>query len=152
MNVKAIVASAKHYYFNLWRGHEKISPAFGEKVHITRLGWNHICYSPRRLLKDKIIRLKKLPLARALIETATTYQTVRKVGIFTQYGFRAIKGDTVIKVVVSQKDGSYKKLLYSVMFKSLKHHRQYLIGKNNNRKIRKFIKENPKSSYIRRRK
>ena len=151
MNTKTIIASAKDYYFNQWRGHEKISPAFGKKVYITRLGWNHICYSPRRLLKDKIIRLKKLPLARDLIETATTYQTVRKVGIFTQYGFRAIKGDTVIKVVVSQRDGSSKKLLYSVMFKSLKHQRQYLIGKNNDKKIRKFKKENPKP-YVRRRK
>ena len=150
MSTKNIIDTAKDYYFNQWRNHEKISPAFGEKVYITRLGWNHICYCKRRLLADKIIRLKKLPLARELIETATTYQTVRKVGIYTQYGFRAIKDDTVIKVVVSQKEGSAKKLLYSVMFKSLIHQRQYIVNKKNDKKIRKFKDENPKP-FIRRR-
>lgn len=135
-NIKILIAKAKDYYFNNWRGHEKVSPAFKEKVYVTRLAWNHICYHPRRLLTDKLIRLKKLPLARELLETATTFQTIKKQGKYILYGFRAIKDDTVIKVVVSQKEGGQKKELYSVMFKSLKHQKQY---NNWKKKIKKGV-------------
>jgi len=37
-----------------------------------------------------------------------------------------------------------------VMFKSLKHHHQYLVDKNNDKKIKKFIKKNYKRSIKRR--
>ncbi len=150
-NIRRLIAQAKDYYFNHWRGHENICPAFKEKVYVTRLAWNHICYHPRRLLTDKIIRLKKLSLAKELLDSATSYQTIQKQGQFILYGFRAIKADTVVKVVVSEKENSKRKELYSVMFKILKHQQQYKLNKKNDNLIRKFRRENPRP-IIRRRK
>lgn len=79
--VQSIIKRAKDYYFREWKGREKTCPAFGEKVYLTKLGWNHIVHHPRRTLTDKIIRLKKLSLAREILEKATTYQTLQKKGI-----------------------------------------------------------------------
>lgn len=101
--LKQIFKKAKEYYFNEWRGTEKVCPAFGEKVYVTKLGWKHIAKHPRRNLVDKIIRLKNLKLAREVLETSTTYQTLQVKRGFYLYGFRAIKRNKVIKVVVSSK-------------------------------------------------
>lgn len=142
--VKKIIEQARDYYFNKWRGNEKICPAFKEKVYITNLGWNHIVKHPRRLLVDKIIRLKKLPLARDVLETATTYQTCEKRGKYYLYGFRAIKDDTVIKVVVSSRTKTSKKSLFSVMFKNIDRNEQRKIIQHNEKIISAFRKNNPK--------
>lgn len=143
-SVKSIIDKAKDYYFNHWRGHEKVSPAFGEKVFITKLGWNHIAKHKRRLLVDKLIRLKKLPLAREVLETATTYQTVTQRGKYLLYGFRAIKDRTVIKAVVSSKGTTGRKVLYSVMFKSLDRQVQRRTMIANRKLVVQFRKRNPR--------
>ncbi|MFZ5366350.1 MAG: hypothetical protein ACOZBZ_03570 [Patescibacteria group bacterium] len=57
-SIKLIIKKAQKFYFEEWRGHEKICPAFGEKVYVTKIGWRHIAKHPRRKLVDKIIRLK----------------------------------------------------------------------------------------------
>ena len=137
-SIKPILKKAKDYYFNQWRGHEKECPAFGERVYLTRVGWNHIVYHPRRTLVDKIIRLKKLSLAREILEKATTYQTLQTKGDFCYFGFTAIKGDTRIKVVVSSRGMKSKKILYSVMFKSLVKQRKKNIDKHNKKMIAEF--------------
>jgi len=137
-SIKPILKKAKDYYFNQWRGHEKECPAFGERVYLTRVGWNHIVYHPRRTLVDKIIRLKKLSLAREILEKATTYQTIQTKGDFCYFGFTAIKGDTRIKVVVSSRGMKSKKILYSVMFKSLVKQRKKNIDKHNKKIITEF--------------
>jgi len=116
---KDIEARAKEYYFNIWRGHEKVIPAFNEIVYVTRIGWNHIVHHPRRTLKDKIIRLKKLELARQVLETSSHYQTAEIRGKFYYYGIQAIIKDTRVKVIVTSKGPKGRKLLYSVMFKSI---------------------------------
>jgi len=100
--LKSITNKAKKFYFEEWRGHEKVCPAFGEKVYITRLGWDHIVYLPRRRLVDKIIRLKNLPIAREILETANTYQTVERKGSYFLYGLWVVKGNKKFKVVVFQ--------------------------------------------------
>jgi hypothetical protein len=33
---------AHRFYFNKWRGNEKTTPAFGQKIQVTRSGWNHL--------------------------------------------------------------------------------------------------------------
>lgn len=141
---KSILKKAKDYYFDQWRGYEKECPAFGEKVYLNRIGWNHIVYHRRRTLVDKIIRLKKLPLAREILEKATTYQTLQSKGEFYYFGFTAIKGDTRIKVVVSSRGMKGKKILYSVMFKSLVRQRQRNIDRHNKKIISDFIRKTPK--------
>lgn len=141
---QSVVKRAKEFYFNQWRGHENVCPAFGEKVYLTRIGWDHIVYHPRRTLVDKIIRLRKLPLARELLEKATTYQTLQIKKGFYYFGFTAIKGDTRIKVVVSSRGKEGKKILYSVMFKSLERQAQRNIDKHNSKIIAEFRKKNPR--------
>ena len=141
--LKHIIKKAKDYYFNEWRGNENVCPAFGEKVYLTELGWRHIAKHPRRLLVDKIIRLKNLKLARELLETSTTYQTLKIQGRYYLYGFRAIKQGRVIKVVVSSRGKRRRKLLYSVMFKSLKRQEQRKIERYNKKIIAEFRKQRP---------
>lgn len=142
--LKSIIEKAKKYYFKEWRSSEKITPAFNEKVFVTKLGWNHIVHHPRRKLIDKIIRLKKLHLAREVLETATTYQTLQKRGKFYLYGLQAIKGDTRIKVVVSSKGKGGKKVFYSAMFKSLSRQERIKIDKHNKRIIAEFRRKHPR--------
>lgn len=139
--LKTIFDNAKDFYFNRWRGSEKVAPAFGEKVYITRLVWNHITKHPRRLLVDKIIRLKKLSLAKEVLETSTTYQTVQKRGEIYYYGFRAIKENTVAKIVVTSKGKSGKKFLYSVMFKNISRAKQKEIDRHNKRLVIQFKRQ-----------
>jgi len=143
-SVKSTIRKAKNYYFNVWRGKEKMCPAFGEKVYITKLGWNHIAYHPRRTLVDKLIRLKNLPLAQKVLETATTYQTLEIRGDLYFYGFQAIQGNKMVKVVVTSKGEAGKKLLYSTMFKSMARQEQRNIERHNKRLINEFRKSHPR--------
>ena len=136
--ISSIIRKAHDYYFTQWRGSEKICPAFGEKVYVTGLGWRHIAKHPRRLLVDKLIRLRNLRLAREVLEESTTYQTVQRNGKYALYGFRAIKGDRVIKVVVSAKDGGKRRVLYSVMFKSISKQEQRKIIQHNKKIVDEF--------------
>lgn len=53
-SLKSIEKKAKEYYFRQWRGNEKICPAFGEKVYITNLGWNHKKVSQGDIPKEEI--------------------------------------------------------------------------------------------------
>lgn len=141
---KDIETKAKDFYFNKWRGNEKIIPAFGEKVLVTKLGWNHIVHHPRRTLLDKIMRLKKLELARQVLETATHYQTVEVRGRFYYYGFQAVIKDTRVKVIVTSKGEKGAKFLYSVMSKNILRQRQKAIDRQNSNLIKEFRKRNPK--------
>jgi hypothetical protein len=150
-HIKDIETKAKMYYFNDWRGNEIIIPAFGEIVYISKLGWNHIVHHPRRKLKDKIIRLKKLPLAREVLEKSTTYQTVEVRGQIYYYGIQAIVKDTRVKIVVTSKGVDGKKYLYSVMLKNISRQQQKVIDKQNQKLINEFRKKNPRI-YPKRRK
>ncbi|WKZ25772.1 MAG: hypothetical protein QY322_00440 [bacterium] len=147
---KDIEAKAKNYYFNEWRGSEKIIQAFNEIVYVNRIGWDHIVHHPRRSLKDKIIRLRKLDLARQVLETSSHYQTVEVRGKFYYYGIQAIVDNTRVKVIVTSKGKDGKKILYSVMFKSLSRQQQKIVDKQNEKLISEFRKNNPKVSPRRR--
>ncbi|MFA5935218.1 MAG: hypothetical protein WC827_05035 [Candidatus Paceibacterota bacterium] len=141
---KDIETKAKDYYFNKWRGSEKKIQAFGEIVYVNRIGWNHIVHHPRRSLKDKIIRLKKLELARKVLETSSHYQTVEVRGQFYYYGIQAIVEDTRVKVIITSKGAKGKKILFSVMFKSISRQQQKIIDKQNDKLINEFRKSNPR--------
>lgn len=141
---KDIETKAKDYYFNKWRGHEVVIPAFKEIVYVNRIGWNHIVHHPRRTLLDKIMRLKKLELARQVLETSSHYQTMEVRGKFYYYGIQAVVGDTRVKVVVTSLGAKGKKVLYSVMFKSLSRQQQKIIDKQNTKLIKEFRRTNPK--------
>lgn len=142
--VKTIIGRAKKYYFEEWRGNEKICPAFGEKVYITRTGWNHIVHLPRRRLVDKIIRLKNIKVAREILETANTYQTIEKKGPYYRYGLWVVKGDRRFKVVVSSKGRKGRKILLSFMVSSLTKRQQIKIDKHNKKIIAEFRKKHPR--------
>ena len=118
--LKNLIEKARRYYFEEWRGNEKICPAFNEKVFVTRVGWDHIVHHPRRILADKLIRLKRLSVAREILETATTYQSVEKRGKYFLYELSAVKKGVVTKVIVSSKGQKGKKIFFSVMFKRKK--------------------------------
>lgn len=141
---KDIETKAKDYYFNKWRGHETVIPAFKEIVYVTRIGWNHIVHHPRRTLLDKIIRLKKLELAREVLETASHYQTIEIRGKFYYYGIEAIVNETRVKVIVTSKGKKGKKILYSVMFKSISKQQRKIIERQNEKIIAEFRRENPR--------
>ena len=141
---KDIEAKAKDYYFNKWQGHEKIAPSFGETVYVNRIGWNHIVHHPRHTLKDKIIRLRKLDLARQVLETSSHYQTVEVRGKFYYYGIQAIVNDTRVKVIITSKGEKGKKILFSVMFKSISRQQQRIVDRQNQRIIETFRKTNPR--------
>ena len=140
--IKQQINKGKDYYFNKWRGSEKICPAFKEKVYITEIGWKHIAKHPRRTLVDKLIRLRKLPLARKVLETSNTFQSLRKQGRYWQWGIQAVSDHTRVKIVVSspKKTGS-KKVLYSVMFKNISKAEQAKIEKGNKKVIKEFRKK-----------
>lgn len=105
------------FYSQQWRGNEKISPAFGEKVFASRAGWNHIVMAKKRTKIEQIRRIKALPLAKKLLETSTTYQEHRK-GIDGSTHFFAVSGyigGKKLKVIVRSKGFKGKKFFFSVM-------------------------------------
>lgn len=108
---------AANFYFNKWQGNERICPALGEKVYVTRLGWNHLLNPPKHRGKsDKVERLRIIPLAKKLLETTTTIQEKRRRGQFYFYGIEATMDGTRLRVVVSSKGPKGKKYFYSVIF------------------------------------
>lgn len=112
-----IESKAKIYYEN-WRKLGSDSPALNEKIYVTRFGWNHILNPRKRRSKvQKIKRLKALPLARKILETATTYQEHRQDKGINYYAFIAEAGGNRIKVAVSAKGRGPKTFLSVVVLR-----------------------------------
>ncbi len=105
------------FYDQKWRGKEKVSPAFKEIVYATRSGWNHIVEAKKRTKAEQIRRLKVLPLAKKMLETATTYQEHRigKDKITHYFALSGYIGGSKIKVIVRSKGFVGKKYFLSVM-------------------------------------
>lgn len=105
------------FYDRKWRGKEKICPAFGEIVYASRAGWDHLVEAKKRTKAEQIKRLQVLPLAKKLLDTATTYQEHRigKDKITHYFAFSGYLGGRKIKVVVRSKGFSGKKYFLSVM-------------------------------------
>lgn len=114
---KNVVDRAWKFYFNEWRGHEKVCPAFGEVVFVTRLGWNHVVFNRRHRTKDVMMRLKYLSLAKELLEVATTYQDFRKRGSNYYYGFDAMLKGKRIRVIITSKGKLGKKVFLSIIYR-----------------------------------
>ncbi len=105
-----------NYYFNKWRGNEKITPAFGQKVHVTRSGWDHLINPSRKRTKvEQARRFEVLPLARKLLEEAQTFQEHRKDHLGHYFAFVGYLGGRKIKVVVRSKTMQGQKYFFSVM-------------------------------------
>lgn len=104
------------YYFNSWKGSENITPAFGQKVLITRSGWDHLINpSHKRTKVEQMKRFEILPLARKLLEGAQTYQEHRKDHLGHYFAFAGYIGGRKIKVVVRSRTFESQKFFYSVM-------------------------------------
>lgn len=107
---------AYNYYFNKWRGNEKITPAFEQKVLITRSGWNHLVNPSRKRTKvEQARRFEILPLARKLLEEAQTFQEHRKDHLGHYFAFVGYLGGRKIKVVIRSKTMQGQKYFFSVM-------------------------------------
>ena len=102
-------------YYKKWGEAGSLSPALGEKVLVTRYGWDHLINPRKRRSKvEKIKRLEVLPLAKKILETATTYQEHRHSKGIHYYAFVAETGGKRIKVVISSK-GKGTKIFLSVI-------------------------------------
>lgn len=102
-------------FYQDWAKTGSFSPAFQEKIFVTRYGWNHLVDPVKRRTKvQKIKRFNALPLAKKLIETSTTYQEHRFDHQINYYAFVAEMSGSRIKVVVSSK-GKNKKIFLSII-------------------------------------
>ncbi len=102
-------------YYKKWGKLGSFSPALKEKIFVTRYGWNHLVNPKKRRSKlEKIRRFESLPLAKKLLETATTYQEHRYADGINYYAFVAEIGGRRIKVVVSSK-GKGSKIFLSII-------------------------------------
>lgn len=107
---------AYKYYFEKWRGNEKTTPAFDQKVRVTHSGWDHIINPPRKRTKaQQVERFKILPLARKLLEEAQTFQEHRKDTYGHYFAFSGYLSGKKIKVVIRSKTFEGQKYFYSVM-------------------------------------
>ena len=104
------------FYFNKWRGNEKVTPAFGQKIRVTRSGWDHLISPSRKRTKaEQVRRFEILPLARKLLEEAQTFQEHRKDNFGHYFAFVGYIGGRKIKVVVRSKTFQGQKYFFSVM-------------------------------------
>ena len=107
---------AFRFYSIKWRGHESVTPAFNQKVLITRSGWDHLINPSRKRTKvEQMERFEILPLAKKLLETAVTFQEHRQDNLGHYFAFAGYIGGRKIKVVVRSKSFKGQKYFYSVM-------------------------------------
>lgn len=110
---------AYRFYFNKWRGNEKTTPAFGQKIRVTRSGWNHLINPYHKRTKaEQARRFGVLPLTRKLLEEAQTFQEHREDNFGHYFAFVGYMGGRKIKVVVRSKTFNSQKYFYSVMIAS----------------------------------
>jgi len=112
---KILRDKTENFYFKKWRGKEKIAPAFGEIVYISRAGWDHIVFQKKRSKAEQARRLKAIPLAKILLETSTTYQEYRTQKGTEYFALVGFVQNLRIKIVVRSKGKKGKKFLYSVI-------------------------------------
>ena len=105
---------AKSFYYQ-WRNQTTYSPAFKQDILVTRIGWHHLVGSRYRTKADRIRRFRALPLAKKLIETATTFQEHRYRHGVHYYALVAQMEGTRIKVILSAKKKDKKKNFLSIM-------------------------------------
>lgn len=104
-NFKKELKKAKHFYFNVWRGNEKPSPAFnGEIVKVTREGWNHTIFSLKRKKIEILLRLQILRIAKYLIENSDQYSEYRKVGDSEYWALEGSVNKKRIRVIIRSKN------------------------------------------------
>ena len=105
-------------FYDTWRKTGSYSPALKDKIKITRLGWDHLLNPKKRRTKvQKIRRLEALPLAKKLIESATTYQEYRQKLDIEYYAFVAEMEGKRIKVVISRKNKKDRAFLSVIVLK-----------------------------------
>ena len=107
---------ARKFYFEKWKNHEIITPAFNQRVLITRSGWDHLINPAHKRTKvEQMKRFEILPLARKLLEEAQTFQEHRRDNHGHYFAFTGYMGGRKIKVVVRSKTFKSAKYFYSVM-------------------------------------
>lgn len=100
-NFKKAIKKAKQYYFEIWKGNEKPSPAFNtEIIKVTKAGWNHIVFSSRRNASEIVERLSYIKNARELIERSAFIQNYRKVGAAEYWELQGMFGKVVVRTII----------------------------------------------------
>ena len=119
-NFKKELQKAKNFYFNIWRGNEKPSPAFnGEIVKAGRAGWKHLRYSDRRNSKEILPRLRLLPIAKTIIETQNEIKNYRRVDNVEYWALEDMVNGRRIRVII-RATGNKEKHFFSVFSKRIK--------------------------------
>lgn len=110
---KSKVQKTKEHYFSVYQSWGKVHcPALGKDILFTNWGWDHISQIKKRTRREKIERLKLLPLAKKLLETTTTVQGKRFQDYHDHYEFIALMDGTKIRVLVVEDKKKY--YFYSV--------------------------------------
>ena len=109
-------AKSYQFYFKTWSQNTLVTPAFGQKVKITRSGWEHLTIPPKRRTKAELLeRFRLLPLAKKLLQEASTYQEHRTDQFGHFFGLVSEFNGVRIKVIVYSRTLTSQKYFYSVM-------------------------------------
>ncbi|MEK7611415.1 MAG: hypothetical protein AAB486_03545, partial [Patescibacteria group bacterium] len=111
-----ILATAKEFYFEVLAGQEIAIAAFnGEKVKITRAGWDHLVHGKDRSNLNLMSRLLALPKVIGALACEEIQPTYSKRDSEEFWIFQAFVDDVLTKVVVRSINGGAKHF-YSVMW------------------------------------
>lgn len=129
MSFKKEIHQFKYFYFEIWRGSEKPSPAFNnEIIKITWAGWRHVTSSPKRGRHEVVERIRLLVFAKKLIEESTFIQTYRQEGNIEYWSIQGLFNNQPVRVVIRAKDKGLKHF-YSVFAPVPKIHYRHKITK-----------------------
>jgi len=103
---KVLKISARYAFKKLRSVSPYFCGALGEKVHVTRIFWNHINFAKERSLQDSLERLSMFPLLEIIIKRGTVVSSDE---IFTKMCFEEFGVEFLIIIL---KD-SYKHVLLS---------------------------------------
>ena len=134
MSYKKEIYKLKYFYFKIWRGNERPSPAFNnEIVKITWSGWRHITCSPKRSRCEVLERTKLLMYAKQLLEESTFIQTYRQEENIEYWSLQGLFNDIPVRAIVRSKNKGVKHL-YSIFSPAV----------NNKERKNKEAKKSPK--------
>ncbi|MFA4889075.1 MAG: hypothetical protein WC628_05835, partial [Candidatus Omnitrophota bacterium] len=112
----ALSKAARKFYFDILVKQEIKVPAFdGEKVDISRSGWQHLVYENDRSRLNLISRLLALPKVAGVLTSEEVQPDYQKRGNEEFWAFSGIVDDVLVKVVVRSIKGG-KKHFYSVIW------------------------------------
>ena len=125
MSFSKEINKIKYFYFKTWRGNEKPSPAFNNKIiQVTWSGWKHVTSSPKRDRHEVLERIRLLIYAKQLLEESTFIQTYRQENNIEYWSLQGLFKNKPVRTIVRSKNKGSKHFfsVFSPMPKI--HHRQ----------------------------